>query len=187
MGEFPAPWGPVCTPTAASPHLHPPVKPHLGEMGPSGAASAPGYPGGNFPARVKRSQRAGAGPRSLPGTRHCGSVSIPRTALPAGLRRKLGSPEGSGRGSLGYSRDGVTGKEPREQPQAGHGVIVRSLPTGSLAQDTLQGRWPCPDTSDPAAQGVNRVPAPPGDTQAQTGRGAWAARSQTPFLWPVWT
>lgn len=75
----------------------------------------------------------------------------------------------------------MTGKEPRERPQAGHGVIVRSLPTGSLAQDTLQDRWPCPDTSDPAAQGVNRVPAPPGDTQAQTGRGAWAARSQTHF------
>lgn len=107
-----------------------------------------------------RGQERGRAPSPAQGT--VGPCPSPGPALPAGLRRKLGSPEGSGRGSLGHSRDGVTGKEPRERPQAGHGVIVRSLPTGSLAQDTLQDRWPCPDTSDPAAQGVNRVPAPLG-------------------------
>lgn len=142
MGEFPAPWGPVCTPTAASPHLHPPVKPHLGEMGPSGAESAPGYPGGNFPARVKRSQRAGAGPRSLPGTRHCGSVSIPRTRTSSGAQEEAGISRGKrqrepgtqpGWGDRKGAAGAATGWTRGHCPVSSHWFPGPGHPAGSLA------------------------------------------------------
>lgn len=67
-------------------------------MGLSRAESAPSYPRGNFPARVKRSQRAGAGPRSLPSTRHCESMSMPSTCTSSGAGRARKEEGGISRG-----------------------------------------------------------------------------------------
>lgn len=88
-----------------------------------------------------RGQERGRAPSPAQGT--VSPCPCPAPALPVGQaglgRRKEGSPEGSGRESLGYSQHGVTGKDLQEQPQAGHGIIVRSLPTSCPAGPWFPG------------------------------------------------